>query len=46
VVYTKANKLQALGVPADLLKSQGAVCPGVAGAMAAGALARPRPMSR
>lgn len=40
VVYTKANKSQALGVPADLLKSQGAVCPGVAGAMAGGALAR------
>lgn len=40
VVYTKANKAQALGVPADLLKNQGAVCPGVAGSMAAGALAR------
>ena len=40
VVYTKANKAQALGVPADVLRSQGAVCPGVSDAMAAGALAR------
>lgn len=40
VAYTKANKTRALGVPADLLAEKGAVCPPVAAAMAAGALAR------
>ena len=30
VVYTKANKSQALGVPTNLLDSRGAVCPEVA----------------
>jgi nicotinamide-nucleotide amidase len=39
VAYTKANKTRALGVPADLLAEQGAVCPAVAAAMAEGALA-------
>jgi nicotinamide-nucleotide amidase len=40
VTYTKANKTAALGVPADLLRRRGAVCPQVATAMAEGALAR------
>ena len=40
VTYTKANKTAALGVPADLLRRRGAVCPEVATAMADGALAR------
>jgi nicotinamide-nucleotide amidase len=40
VTYTKANKIKALGVPADLLSSKGAVCGEVAVAMAQGALAR------
>jgi nicotinamide-nucleotide amidase len=40
VTYTKANKTAALGVPADLLRTCGAVCPEVAVAMAEGALAR------
>lgn len=40
VVYTKANKASALGVPAALLRSRGAVCNEVAAAMAEGALAR------
>jgi nicotinamide-nucleotide amidase len=40
VTYTKANKTAALGVPADLLRTRGAVCPEVATAMAEGALAR------
>lgn len=40
VVYTKANKSQALGVRASLLNSRGAVCQEVAAAMAEGALAR------
>jgi nicotinamide-nucleotide amidase len=40
VTYTKANKTAALGVPADLLRTRGAVCPEVAIAMAEGALAR------
>jgi nicotinamide-nucleotide amidase len=40
VAYTKANKIKSLGVSADLLGEKGAVCPDVALAMAAGALAR------
>jgi nicotinamide-nucleotide amidase len=40
VTYTKANKIAALGVPADVLSTRGAVCPEVAIAMAEGALAR------
>jgi nicotinamide-nucleotide amidase len=40
VTYTKANKTAALGVPAELLRARGAVCPEVAAAMAEGALAR------
>jgi nicotinamide-nucleotide amidase len=40
VTYTKENKTAALGVPADLLRRRGAVCPEVAAAMAEGALAR------
>ena len=40
VTYTKENKTAALGVPADLLHTLGAVCPEVAAAMAEGALAR------
>jgi nicotinamide-nucleotide amidase len=40
VTYTKANKIAALGVPADILRTRGAVCPEVAIAMAEGALAR------
>lgn len=40
VTYTKANKTKALGVPEVLLKRKGAVCGGVAIAMAEGALAR------
>src|SRR3981081_4087582 len=40
VAYTKANKIKSLGVSADLLEEKGAVCPDVALAMAAGALAR------
>jgi nicotinamide-nucleotide amidase len=40
VSYTKANKIKALGVSADLLKEKGAVCREVAVAMAVGALAR------
>src|ERR1700704_6214314 len=40
VAYTKANKIKSLGVSADLLREKGAVCPDVALAMAAGALAR------
>jgi nicotinamide-nucleotide amidase len=40
VTYTKENKTAALGVPADLLRTRGAVCPEVAVAMAEGALAR------
>jgi nicotinamide-nucleotide amidase len=40
VVYTKANKAQALGVAPDLLRRRGAVCSEVATAMAEGALAR------
>jgi nicotinamide-nucleotide amidase len=39
VAYTKANKVKSLGVSADLLRKNGAVCPDVALAMAAGALA-------
>jgi nicotinamide-nucleotide amidase len=40
VTYTKENKTAALGVPADVLRTLGAVCPEVAAAMAEGALAR------
>jgi nicotinamide-nucleotide amidase len=40
VVYTKANKSQALGVSGELLNNRGAVCPEVARAMAEGALVR------
>lgn len=40
VTYTKAHKTAALGIPAELLQSRGAVCPEVAAAMAEGALAR------
>ena len=39
VTYTKAHKSRALGVPAALLASKGAVCAEVARAMAEGALA-------
>jgi nicotinamide-nucleotide amidase len=39
VTYTKEHKTKALGVPAALLKSKGAVCADVAIAMAKGALA-------
>jgi nicotinamide-nucleotide amidase len=39
VTYTKANKTAALGVCAELLRTKGAVCPEVAVAMTAGALA-------
>ena len=38
VAYTKANKEMALGVPASLLMTRGAVCREVAMAMAEGAL--------
>jgi nicotinamide-nucleotide amidase len=41
-VYTKAQKTIALGVPADLLAREGAVCEAVARAMAEGALAHSR----
>ena len=40
VTYTKANKVQTLGVDAGLLKAKGAVCREVAVAMAEGALHR------
>ena len=40
VTYTKEHKAVALGVPDELLRSQGAVCDEVACAMAQGALAR------
>jgi nicotinamide-nucleotide amidase len=40
VTYTKANKVKALGVSADLLREKGAVCREVALAMAQGALSR------
>lgn len=40
VTYSKANKQSALGVPATLLRRQGAVCGEVAMAMARGALDR------
>jgi nicotinamide-nucleotide amidase len=40
VTYTKAQKTAALGVPADLLARQGAVCREVAAALARGALDR------
>lgn len=40
VAYTKPNKTKALGVPAALLSSKGAVCGEVAVAMAQGALER------
>jgi nicotinamide-nucleotide amidase len=40
VTYTKANKVEALGVDAGLLKAKGAVCREVAVAMAEGALHR------
>jgi nicotinamide-nucleotide amidase len=40
VTYTKANKVAALGVPAELLARRSAVCPEVAQALAEGALAR------
>lgn len=40
IVYTKANKAHALGVPTGLLDRYGAVCSDVATAMAVGALAR------
>lgn len=40
VVYSKANKQSALGVPGALLRRQGAVCGEVAMAMARGALDR------
>ena len=40
VTYTKAHKTAALGVPAELLRERGAVCPEVAAAMAEGALRR------
>jgi len=40
VTYTKLQKIRALGVPADLLQSKGAVCAEVARAMATGALQR------
>lgn len=40
VAYTKANKEKALGVPASVLRTRGAVCPEVAKAMAKGALSR------
>jgi nicotinamide-nucleotide amidase len=40
VTYTKTNKTAALGVPDDLLRTRGAVCPEVAIAMAEGALVR------
>jgi nicotinamide-nucleotide amidase len=40
VVYTKPNKTAALGVPADVLAREGAVCRTVACAMAEGALQR------
>jgi nicotinamide-nucleotide amidase len=40
IAYTKANKVRSLGVSAELLGDKGAVCPDVALAMAAGALAR------
>ena len=38
VAYTKAQKAEALGVPAELLRRKGAVCVEVACAMAEGAL--------
>ena len=40
VTYTKANKVEALGVDAELLDAKGAVCREVAVAMAQGALRR------
>jgi nicotinamide-nucleotide amidase len=40
VTYTKANKVQALGIDAGLLKAKGAVCREVALAMVEGALHR------
>jgi nicotinamide-nucleotide amidase len=40
VAYTKDDKVQALGVPAELIKRKGAVCCDVAVAMAEGALTR------
>jgi nicotinamide-nucleotide amidase len=40
VVYTKDNKIRAVGVPAELISKEGAVCRDVAIAMAEGALAR------
>ena len=40
VVYTKANKTAALGVPAELIEMQTAVSAEVAGSMAEGALRR------
>src|SRR2546423_11310635 len=40
VIYTKENKIKALGVSAELLKEKGAVCREVAVAMAEGALER------
>ncbi|MGZ3321420.1 MAG: CinA family protein [Xanthobacteraceae bacterium] len=40
VVYTKPNKTAALGVPADVLAREGAVCRTVVCAMAEGALQR------
>lgn len=40
VTYTKANKVEALGVDAELLNAKGAVCREVAVAMAQGALRR------
>jgi nicotinamide-nucleotide amidase len=40
VTYTKANKTRSLGVSAELLARDGAVCPDVAIAMARGALER------
>ena len=40
VTYTKANKTKSLGVSADLLQREGAVCREVAVAMAEGALVR------
>jgi nicotinamide-nucleotide amidase len=40
VTYTKANKVEALGVDAGLLNAKGAVCREVAVAMAEGALHR------
>jgi nicotinamide-nucleotide amidase len=40
VTYTKANKIEALGVDSGLLEAKGAVCPDVAIGMAEGALHR------